>query len=75
MEEKATLGTLGEGHVAIMGSQVENTQFHHFLQNFLKCSAVLNEKEIWGKLYGGKMFKTPGLTVLSAKKAVTIERI
>ena len=53
MEEKATLGTLGEGHVAIMGSQVENTQFHHFLQNFLKCSAVLNEKEIWGNWYVG----------------------
>ena len=30
MEEKTTLGTLGGGHVAIMGSQVENIQFHHF---------------------------------------------
>lgn len=74
MEEKTIPGTLGEGHVAIMGSQDENTQFHHFLQNFLKCSAVLNEKEIWGKGYGRKTVKTPGFTVLSAKKkAITIE--
>lgn len=73
MEEKTTLGTLGGGHVAIMGSQVENTQFHHFLQNFLKCSAVLNKKEIWSKGYGRKMVKSPGLITLSARKAKTIE--
>ena len=73
MEEKTTLGTLGGGRVAIMGSQVENTQFYHFLQNFLKCSAVLNKKEIWSKGYGRKMVKSPGLTALSAKKPKTNE--
>lgn len=73
MEENTTLGTLGGGHVAIMGSQVENTQFLNFLQNFLKCSAVLNKKEIRSKGYGRKMVKSPGLITLSARKAKTIE--